>query len=77
MVAFVNDNARYGGEVIHVDYLSTSFAELFGFKPISVYCLKQPKGNSSQQMKKYGRVALRKSVTIWEKRYKEETYYGK
>ena len=67
MVAFVNDNVRYGGEVIPVDYLSTSFAEQFGFKPVKVYCLKQQKGNSSQQMKKYGRVALRKSVTIWEK----------
>ena len=67
MVAFVNDNVRYGGEVIPVDYLSTSFAEQFGFTPVKVYCLKQQKGNSSQQMKKYGRVALRKSVTIWKK----------
>ncbi len=67
MVAFVNDNVRYGGEVIPVDFLSTSFAEQFGFIPQKVYCLKQQKGNSSQQMKKYGRVALRKSVTIWVK----------
>ena len=67
MVAFVNDNVRYGGEVIPVDYLSTDFAEQFGFTPVKVYCLKQQKGNSSQQMKKYGRVALRKSVTIWRK----------
>lgn len=67
MVAFVNDNVRYGGEVIPVDYLSTSFAEQFGFTPVKVYCLKQQKGNSSQQMKKYGRVALRKSITIWKK----------
>lgn len=67
MVAFVNDNVRYGGEVIPVDYLSTSFAEQFGFTPVKVYCLKQQKGNSSQQMKKYGRIAIRKSVTIWTK----------
>lgn len=67
IVAFVNDNVRYGGEVIPVDYLSTSFAEQFGFTPVKIYCLKQQKGNSSQQMKKYGRVALRKSVTIWKK----------
>ena len=66
-VAFVNDNVRYGGEVIPVDFLSTSFAEQFGFTPVTVYCLKQQKGNSSQQMKKYGRVALRKSITIWKK----------
>lgn len=67
LVAFVNDNVRYGGEVIPVDYLSTSFAEQFGFVPEKVYCLKQQKGNSSQQMAKYGRVALRKSITIWKK----------
>lgn len=67
LVAFVNDNVRYGGEIIPVDYLSTNFAEQFGFTPVKIYCLKQQKGNSSQQMKKYGRVALRKSVTIWRK----------
>lgn len=67
MVAFVNDNVRYGGEVIPVDYLSTNFAEQFGFTPVKVYCLKQQKGNSSQQMKKYGRIPLRKSITIWKK----------
>lgn len=67
LVAFVNDNVRYGGEVIPVDFLSTSFAEQFGFLPEKVYCLRQQKGNSSQQMKKYGRVALRKSITIWRK----------
>ena len=67
MIACVNDNVRYGGEVIPVDFLSTSFAEQFGFKPVKIYCLKQQKGNSSQQMAKYGRVALRKSITIWRK----------
>lgn len=66
-VFFVNDNVRYGGEVIPVDFLSTNLAENFGFRPIKVYSLKQQKGNSSQQMKKYGRVALRKSITVWEK----------
>ncbi len=66
-VAFVNDNVRYGGEVIPVDFLSSSFAEQFGFKVKQIYCLKQQKGNSSQQMAKFGRVPLRKSITIWEK----------
>lgn len=66
-VAFVNDNVRYGGEVIPVDFLCTSFAEQIGFTPVKVYTLKQQKGNSSQQMKKYGRVPLRKSITVWEK----------
>ena len=67
MVAFVNDNVRYGGEVIPVDFLSSSFAEQFGFKIKTIYALKQQKGNSSQQMAKYGRVALRKSITVWSK----------
>lgn len=67
MVAFVNDNVRYGGEVIPVDFLSCSFAEQFGFKVKTIYSLKQQKGNSSQQMAKFGRVALRKGITIWTK----------
>ena len=66
-VAFVNDNVRYGGEVIPVDFISTELAEQIGFTPVKIISLKQQKGNSSQQMKKFGRVALRKSITVWEK----------
>jgi len=66
-VAFVNDNVRYAGEVIPVDYLCTSLAEQLGFRPVKIYTLRQQKGNSSQQMARYGRVALRKSITVWEK----------
>ncbi|MBN1874667.1 MAG: modification methylase [Anaerolineae bacterium] len=66
-VAFVNDNVRYAGEVIPVDLLCTHLAEQVGFKPIKVYVLPQRKGNSSQQMGKFGREALRKSITIWRK----------
>ena len=66
-VAFVNDNVRYAGEVIPVDFISTAIAEQIGFRPVKIYVLRQQKGNSSQQMKKYGRVALRKSITVWEK----------
>lgn len=67
MVAFVNDNVRYGGEVIPVDFLSSDLAEDFGFKIKKIYTLKQQKGNSSQQMAKFGRVALRKGITVWVK----------
>jgi len=66
-VAFVNDNVRYAGEIIPVDLLSTNLAEQVGFEPVTVYVLPQRKGNSSQQMGKYGRAALRKSITIWKK----------
>ncbi len=66
-IAIVNDNVRYGGEVIPVDLLSTNIAEELGFRPVKVYVLSQRKGNSSQQMGKFGRQALRKSITIWRK----------
>jgi DNA modification methylase len=66
-IAFVNDNVRYAGEVIPVDLLSTDLARLVGFQPVKVYVLPQRKGNSSQQMGKFGRRELRKSITIWEK----------
>lgn len=66
-VAFVNDNVRYAGEAIPVDFLSCELAEQVGFEVERIYTLKQQKGNSSQQMKRYGRLPLRKSVTIWRK----------
>ena len=66
-VAIVNDNVRYGGEIIPVDLLMTDLAAAFGFTPLVVYSLQQRKGNSSQQMGKFGREALRKSITIWKK----------
>lgn len=68
-VAFVNDNVRYGGEVIPVDLLTTDLAVSLGFELVRVYVLPQRKGNSSQQMGKFGREALRKSITIWRKPY--------
>lgn len=66
-VAFVNDNVRYAGEIIPVDTICTSLAEQLGFSPEQIYVLPQMKGNSSQQMSRYGRAALRKSITIWRK----------
>jgi len=67
IVIFVNDNVRYGGEVVPVDFLSSSLAEQIGFKINKIYTIEQQKGNSSQQMAKFGKVALRKSITVWEK----------
>jgi site-specific DNA-methyltransferase (cytosine-N4-specific) len=66
-VAFVNDNVRYAGEVIPVDLLTTDLAASLGFLPEKVYVLPQRKGNSSQQMGRYGRAALRKSITVWKR----------
>jgi site-specific DNA-methyltransferase (cytosine-N4-specific) len=58
-VVFVNDNVRYAGEVIPVDLLTTDLAERVGFEAERVWVLPQRKGNSSQQMQKYGRTPLR------------------
>lgn len=66
-VAFVNDNVRYAGEVIPVDLISSDLAQQLGFVPEKVYVLPQRKGNSSQQMGKFGRRELRKSITVWRK----------
>lgn len=66
-VAFVNDNVRYAGEVIPVDFISTALAQMCGLVPRKIYTLRQQKGNSSQQMKKFGRIPLRKSITMWAK----------
>jgi site-specific DNA-methyltransferase (cytosine-N4-specific) len=66
-VAIVNDNVRYSGEIIPVDLLMTDIAAGFGFTAEKIYVLPQRKGNSSQQMGKYGREALRKSILIWRK----------
>ncbi len=66
-VAIVNDNVRYSGEIIPVDLLMTDIAAKFGFVAEKIYVLSQRKGNSSQQMGKYGREALRKSILIWKK----------
>lgn len=66
-IAFVNDNVRYGGEVIPVDLITTSIAEDLGFQADTVHVLVQRKGNSSQQMGKFGRAELRKCITIWRK----------
>jgi site-specific DNA-methyltransferase (cytosine-N4-specific) len=67
MVAFINDNVRYAGEIIPVDLLCTELATTCGFEPVKVYVLPQRKGNSSQQMSRFGREPLRKSITIWRK----------
>ncbi len=66
-IVFVNDNVRYAGEVIPVDTISTHLAQAIGFEPKVIYVIPQRKGNSSQQMKRFGRRELRKSITVWQK----------
>jgi len=65
-VVMVVDNVRYEGELIPVDLVLTEIAENIGFSVKEIKVARY-KGNSSQQMKKYGRVPVRESVVIWEK----------
>lgn len=63
----VNDNVRFAGCEVPVDLILSHFAEQLGFEVVNILVLPQGKGNSSQQMGKFGRVKLRKCVYHWRK----------
>ena len=67
LMFMVNDNVRYAGASISVDLILSSIAEGLGFAVDEILTVPQGKGNSSQQMGKYGRDALRKCVYVWRK----------
>ena len=67
-VFMVNDNVRYHGEEIPVDLILSDFAEQCGFQCDSIWTLNRGKGNSSQQMGRFGRQELRKCVYLWRRR---------
>jgi len=60
-------NVRYGGETIPVDTILCDIADGVGFDVKAIWIARY-KGNSSQQMKKYGRSPVRESVLIWQKK---------
>jgi hypothetical protein len=60
-------NVRYDGETIPVDTILCDIAEGVGFDVKAIWIARY-KGNSSQQMKKYGRIPVRESVLIWQKK---------
>ncbi len=66
-VFMVNDNVQYHGEEVPVDLILSDFAEQSGFRCAAIWMLKQGKGNSSQQMGKFGRREIRKCVYRWVK----------
>lgn len=66
-VAMVVDNVRFHGEPVPVDLILSELAEEVGFR-VEEIIVARYKGNSSQQMGKYGRVPVRESVVVWEKR---------
>lgn len=65
-VAMVVDNVRFEGEMIPVDLILSEMAERAGFS-VSEILVCRYKGNSSQQMGRYGRLPVRESVLIWRK----------
>ena len=66
-IVMVNDNVRYGGVEIPVDYILSSFAESSNLVVKTIWILPNGKGNSSQQMGNFGRKQLRKCIYVWEK----------
>lgn len=65
-VVMVVDNVRFEGEMVPVDLILSDMAAEVGFT-VNEILVARYKGNSSQQMKKYGRVPVRESVLIWQK----------
>lgn len=65
-VAMVVDNVRFEGELVPVDLVLSEMAEDVGFRVEQVIVARY-KGNSSQQMGKYGRVPVRESIVVWQK----------
>ena len=63
-VALVVANARFHGELIPVDLLLSDLAIEAGFE-VERIMITRYKGNSSQQMGRFGRVAVRESITVW------------
>ncbi len=63
-VAVVVGNVRFEGIIIPVDMILSDMAERFGFHTEKIVITRY-KGNSSQQMGKYGREKVRESVLIW------------
>ena len=64
--AFVVGNSRWGGVVVPVDHILLMIAERHNFQPMKVLVTRE-KGNSPQQMRKYGRIPVRESVVMFRK----------
>jgi methylase of polypeptide subunit release factors/DNA modification methylase len=64
--AVVVGNTRWGGIVVPVDHLLLMLAENCGFKAERVLVTRL-KGNSPQQMRKYGRIPVRESIVVVQK----------
>lgn len=63
-LAFVVGNSRWGGVIVPVDHLLALLAERRGFT-VERILVTRLKGNSPQQMQRYGRIPVRESVVIF------------
>jgi DNA modification methylase len=66
LVALVVANARFEGEQVPTDLILCEIAETHGFETEKIWITRY-KGNSSQQMARYGRLPVRESVVFWRK----------
>ena len=64
----INDNVQYHGEEIPIDLILSDFAEQSGFECRNIWLLARSKGNSSQQMGRFGRREIRKCLYEWTRR---------
>ncbi|HEY1349503.1 MAG TPA: N-6 DNA methylase [Ktedonobacteraceae bacterium] len=62
-LAFVVGNSRWGGVVVPVDHLLALLAERQGFR-VERLLVTRLKGNSPQQMQRYGRIPVRESIVV-------------
>ena len=65
-VAMVVDNVRFDGEIVPVDLILSELAEECGFLVKEIRVARY-KGNSSQQMGRFGREVVRESIVFWER----------
>jgi site-specific DNA-methyltransferase (cytosine-N4-specific) len=65
-VALVVANARFEGEMVPVELMLSELASRHGLVTQEIRVTRY-KGNSSQQMGKYGRVPVRESIVFWRK----------
>jgi len=66
LIALVVANARFEGELVPTDLILSELAENHGLKTESIWVTRY-KGNSSQQMGRYGRIPVRESIVFWRK----------
>ncbi|MDA8187438.1 MAG: hypothetical protein M0T85_04785 [Dehalococcoidales bacterium] len=65
-VALVVANARFEGEMVPTDLILSEIAASHGLETTEIRITRY-KGNSSQQMGRYGRVPVRESIVFWQK----------